>query len=211
VGSLLNSPSFLPTEFLVGPTPGITEIIATLGALEALGPELGPGFGDTLVADSRARLPFATHTTNPLNHLEALYDPTLQRQVIAILSGLRIPLPNLHVSIFPSPQLGVPHAYTVTVTNAATMAPVPMASLTLHNYNVNGTAVTPAPTGTTTMAGQFTFASLTLHSTTTRVETTTRWWDNDGHPHLESDWSTKTVSPTLSVDAACFNSVSLDL
>jgi pimeloyl-ACP methyl ester carboxylesterase len=47
--------------------------------------ELTEGRGDLLTADSRTRLSFATHQTNPINHAEALWDPTLQAQVLRIL------------------------------------------------------------------------------------------------------------------------------
>ena len=52
--------------------------------------ELTEGRGDLLTADSRTRLDFATHQTNPINHAEALWDPVLQAQVLRIL-GVEIP------------------------------------------------------------------------------------------------------------------------
>jgi pimeloyl-ACP methyl ester carboxylesterase len=52
--------------------------------------ELTEGRGDLLTADSRTRLPFATHQTNPINHAEALWDPILQAQVLRIL-GVDVP------------------------------------------------------------------------------------------------------------------------
>jgi len=52
--------------------------------------ELTEGRGDLLTADSRTRLPFATHQTNPINHAEALWDPILQAQVMRVL-GVEIP------------------------------------------------------------------------------------------------------------------------
>lgn len=48
-------------------------------------PELTEGRGDLLTADARARLPFATHQTNPVNHAEALWDAVLEAQVLRIL------------------------------------------------------------------------------------------------------------------------------
>jgi pimeloyl-ACP methyl ester carboxylesterase len=54
-------------------------------------PELTEGRGDLLTDDSRTRLPFAiAHQTNSINHAEALWDPMLQSQVLAIL-GVQIP------------------------------------------------------------------------------------------------------------------------
>ena len=89
IGTLLNYGSFLPEQFILGPIPGITEVTTVLAALAATTPELRPGAGDTLVSDAGARLPFSSHRTNPLNHMEALYDAGLQRQVIALLSTFR--------------------------------------------------------------------------------------------------------------------------
>jgi hypothetical protein len=128
LGSLLNYGSFLPTDLLVGPTPVITETTAALAALAALTPELTPGLGDTFVTDARSRLPFSTtHTTNPLHHLEALYDPTLQRQVIAILSGLRTPLfaGRAIVTLHPFPaRPDVSTNYTVTAIDSVSGIPL---------------------------------------------------------------------------------------
>lgn len=55
--------------------------------------ELTEGRGDLLTADNRTRLPFAVHQTNPINHAEALWDPTLQAQVLRIL-GVDVPIPQ---------------------------------------------------------------------------------------------------------------------
>ncbi|MDK2744329.1 MAG: hypothetical protein NDI90_15585 [Nitrospira sp. BO4] len=88
----MNIASFLPAV-LAAPVPFVTEIMTVLAALAATTPDLAPGQGDILVSDARARLPFsASHTSNFLNHLEALSDPTLQAQVVAILLRLRSPI-----------------------------------------------------------------------------------------------------------------------
>jgi hypothetical protein len=55
--------------------------------------ELSNGLGDLLTADARGRLPFATHQTNAINHAEALWDPTLQAQVLRIL-GVDVTIPE---------------------------------------------------------------------------------------------------------------------
>ncbi|HWO00896.1 MAG TPA: MIR domain-containing protein, partial [Blastocatellia bacterium] len=52
-------------------------------------PEVSQGLGDVLTADERARLPFAIHRTNPINHAEALWDPGLQQQVLGVLAAIR--------------------------------------------------------------------------------------------------------------------------
>jgi hypothetical protein len=48
-------------------------------------PEIKPGAGDGLVADARARLPFATHATNSLNHAEVLWSRAVQQRVVQLL------------------------------------------------------------------------------------------------------------------------------
>jgi pimeloyl-ACP methyl ester carboxylesterase len=49
--------------------------------------EIQEGKGDMLTADSSTRLPFATHRTNNINHVETLWHPTLQAQVLQILGS----------------------------------------------------------------------------------------------------------------------------
>ena len=52
-------------------------------------PEVNTG-GDILTTDSGARLPYAAmHKTNSLNHAEALWDPSLQQQVLQVLDVIR--------------------------------------------------------------------------------------------------------------------------
>jgi hypothetical protein len=123
VGVPLNVLSFLPAV-LAAPTPFVTEIIAALTALAAATPDIAPGQGDLLVSDARARLPFsASHTSNPLNHLEALSDPALQAQVIAILARLRTPVMSgvARVTLIPFPAQGnVATQYRVTAVDAVT-------------------------------------------------------------------------------------------
>lgn len=129
IGTLLNAGSFLAEQLLFGPLPGITEITTVQAALAAMAPELSPGSGDTLVTDAKARLPFSSHTTNPLNHMEALYDPGLQSQVIGILSSFRSPVFTGHAT--------------------ATLHPYPAKPTVLTQYNVtaqdsvSGVSLTP--------------------------------------------------------------------
>lgn len=52
-------------------------------------PELRHGVGDLLTTDSGARLPWSTHRTNHLSHAEALWDPSLQQQVLNALQGIQ--------------------------------------------------------------------------------------------------------------------------
>jgi len=55
--------------------------------------ELSDRQGDLLTANRRSRLPYAVHQSNPINHAEALWDPTLQAQVLRIL-GIDVPVPS---------------------------------------------------------------------------------------------------------------------
>ncbi len=50
-------------------------------------PEIKRGAGDGLVADARARLPFATHATSKLNHAEVLWSRPVQQRVVQLLSS----------------------------------------------------------------------------------------------------------------------------
>lgn len=64
--------------------PGVSPVA---NSLPNLTDEITEGKGDILVADDTATLPFAVHRTNPLNHAEALWDPALQLEVLALLEG----------------------------------------------------------------------------------------------------------------------------
>jgi hypothetical protein len=138
IGTPLDVASFAPTA-LLAPTPFVTELLTVLGALAATTPELANGSGDVLVTNASAHLTFsATRTANPLNHAEALWDPTLQSQVIAILSRLRSPVASgrATVRISPYPVSLTPRAHVVTATDAVTG--VPLTSGTVVVYDNNG-------------------------------------------------------------------------
>ena len=49
--------------------------------------EVKPGMGDGLVSNASARLPFSTHFTTDLNHVEVLYNRQLQDQVLRLLQS----------------------------------------------------------------------------------------------------------------------------
>ena len=70
-------------------SPLINGLIPPSPAVGVALPELMHGFGDVLTTDDGAHLPFAPHHTNPINHAEALWDPGLQQQVLAVLAGIR--------------------------------------------------------------------------------------------------------------------------
>lgn len=136
---------------------------------------------------------------------------TLQLILADLWGPAIVPIPGtLAVSISPAPAAGVAHTYTVTVTNAATGSPVPMATVTLHNYDAHGTAVPPL-TKTTDPMGQTAFLNVTLHNKTTVAVITSTDVDDRGKPHREPERITQTLHPTLSVGAAGFNSVQLVL
>ncbi|MCZ6691156.1 MAG: hypothetical protein O7H41_16340 [Planctomycetota bacterium] len=60
-------------------------------SLPNLTPEVSEGSGDLLTADSNCRLPFGVHTVNQVNHAEALWDRSLQSQVLRILGVMEEP------------------------------------------------------------------------------------------------------------------------
>jgi hypothetical protein len=135
-GVPLDAASFIPAGALLAPFPPVTELATVLGTLVASTPELAPGSGDVLVTDARARLPFsASHTTNPLNHAEALWDRTLQAQVISILSRLRAPGASGQAvaRITPYPVRQSPAQYTVTAADVITGAPITTGSVTVRD------------------------------------------------------------------------------
>jgi len=84
----LHWPPFLHRR-MVAEVPGISPVAITLPPTID---ELTEGRGDLLTADLRDRLPFAMHQTNPINHAEALWHPTIQAQVLRIL-GVNVTVP----------------------------------------------------------------------------------------------------------------------
>jgi pimeloyl-ACP methyl ester carboxylesterase len=63
----------------------IPVVSPVLNSLPNIADEIAEGKGDILVADGRAHLDYSVRQTNGLNHAEALWDPTLQAQVLRIL------------------------------------------------------------------------------------------------------------------------------
>lgn len=80
-----------PTTAILG-TSLLNCVLTGVSVPQPLPPELTHGIGDLLVTDVAARLPFAPHVTNSLNHAEALWDQTLQQQVISILRQRHFPM-----------------------------------------------------------------------------------------------------------------------
>jgi hypothetical protein len=125
-----------PASFLPIPVPIVAELQAALTVLTTITPELAHGSGDLLTADARARLPFAvSHTTNALNHAEALYNPTLQAQVLTILRRFVTSPPSP-----PTPPVGVPDvremrvAPAVAAVRAAGLVPTLSGSNTAQSW-----------------------------------------------------------------------------
>ncbi len=129
LGTALDATASIAPALFV-PAPGVIELGTVLAALAALGPELRQGSGDVLVTDASARLPFsASHTTHALTHLEALYDPVLQAEVVSLLRGMRVAPPpaprrQARVTISPAPAVRGGGPYTVRAVDAATGAPI---------------------------------------------------------------------------------------
>jgi hypothetical protein len=172
IGTPLDVASFVPTA-LLAPTPFVTELLTVLGALAATTPELANGFGDVLVSNASAHLPFsATRTANRLNHGEALWDPALQGQVIAILSRLRSPGMSGRATarISPYPVSPTPAAHVVTVTDAVTG--VPLTSGTVVVYDNNGGLALRVPVGS-----PFTYGFTSRRFMVFDVDTGLRTWE----------------------------------
>jgi len=150
IGVPMNVASFLPAAALASPVPFVNEIMTLLVTLAATAPDIAPGFGDLLVSDAHSRLPFSTsHTTNFLNHLEALSDPALQAQVVAILLRLRVPVSSgvarATLSPFPA-RPNVSTQYRVTAVDSITGAAITQGTVQVFD---NGQLVLTAALGAT--------------------------------------------------------------
>jgi hypothetical protein len=148
IGVPMNVASFLPAAALASPVPFVAQIMTLLVSLAAAAPDIAPGFGDLLVSDARSRLPFSTsHTTNFLNHLEALSDPTLEAQVVAILLRLRAPVSVgtaiATLSPFPA-RPNVSTQYRVTAVDSITGAAITQGTVQIFD---NGQLVLTAALG----------------------------------------------------------------
>jgi len=114
------------------------------------------------------------------------------------------PVPkNFAVAVIPPPQAGTQQAYTVTVTDIATGAPVPQADVTLHNFAVNGNPLTVGPLQTNSR-GQVTF-NVELHFKIV-IKIITGNKEGPLHEHERVF-----VSPTLTIALVGFNTLTLIL
>lgn len=119
------------------------------------------------------------------------------------------PLPGtLSATIAPPPKEASPQSYTVTVVDSVTGAPVPMATVTLYNYDVNGNPSNMSATTNASGQAQFT---VTLHSKKVTKFITSTSVGPDGKPDREPERVTTTLPPTLTVDAAGYTSIRLVL
>ncbi|MBP8918834.1 MAG: hypothetical protein KBG85_03935 [Micropruina sp.] len=84
-----DGPGAQPSPGRLAHTRGLGELLGLLDRLALLTPALRDGEGDLVVADAAARLPGAPHTSNPIDHVGALWDRGLQEQALAVLAGGR--------------------------------------------------------------------------------------------------------------------------
>jgi hypothetical protein len=109
-----------------------------------------------------------------------------------------VPVPGaLHVVIFPKPEAAVTHTYTVTVTDTVTGMPVPMAAITLQNYDDIG--VSNIITATTDQAGRARI-SVNLNARTVIRQ-----------PSADRERDTITIKPLLTVQHQGYTSVNIAL
>lgn len=120
--------------------------------------------------------------------------------VLADLFGPAVrPIPgHLRAVVSPTPQAGTSHAYTVTVTNAATGTPVNQANVTLANFTTRGIAETAGPLQTDT-SGRATFNVALRPKIMYRVDP------------IDHDRTRVFISPTLTVSKDGFDMISLTL
>lgn len=198
VGFPFDAATFIPSQVLL-PLPLMTEAIALMGALTAQAAEITDGSGDFLVADAMAHLSFSTsRTANALNHAEALWDPTLQSQVIPILAGLKIILPShkARAVLTPFPALQDPAEHFVRAADVSTGADV---LGTVSVIDTNGHEVLSARTGDAGFT--FGFQPTTKHIRVFDPET--RQWT----------FETIEVFPTIRIkfDDTSFTLISVDI
>jgi hypothetical protein len=130
----------------------------------------------------------------------------LQLTVSDLFGPGTVPIPGaLTVTISPTPQAAVPRTYTVTVKDAATGSPVPMATVRLRNYAANGAWANE--TRTTDAAGQAVFA-VTLRFKVTSVVVISSIDTGGGR---EPDSESVKIPPTLAVDAPGYDGVRIAL
>jgi hypothetical protein len=139
IGLPLDAASLAPAILVavIAGVPVVAELVSTLRLLAAASiNELTQGVGDGFVTDARAHLSFsATRATNALNHAEALWDPTLQAQVVAILARLRTPGVSgqavARISPFPASRTRASH--TVTAADAVSGRPLTEGTVTVRD------------------------------------------------------------------------------
>jgi hypothetical protein len=123
----------------------------------------------------------------------------LQVALADLLGPAVVPVTGvLSVAISPRPAAGVFRTYIVTVTDTATGTPVPMASVTLHNYDQNGAS--SSTTATTDQAGQVRL-NVNLNTRTVIKQ-----------PYVDGrERDTVIIKPLLIVQHVGFNSVRISL
>ena len=71
----------------------LTPISPVLDKVRPFAREVQAGFGDGLVTDASARLPWSTHFTDRLNHAEVLWNRAVQSQVVQLIDPSRLTRP----------------------------------------------------------------------------------------------------------------------
>jgi hypothetical protein len=177
-----------------------------------IAPKLESAVNDLIVSTARAQMRAIGYRPSPTAVFSARKvtitagGVNLQIVLADVLGPAIVPLtPALAVTISPTPKAGVQRTYTVTVTNSATGAAVPGATVTLDNYDATGASRVSA--ATTNQAGQATL------NVTLRVKTTaTRTVEIDIEGVLrEVDGESVVTKPLLTVSAAGFSSVMMTL
>jgi len=180
------------------------DLIGSLEGGDVSIPELKDGSGDCCVADASAKLPFLTadrHTSNAINHMQALWDPGLQAQVSDILVG-RCPqlVPSLVVTVTPfGAPLGTPVVLQFTVTDSITGKTVE-AAVQIED---------PKTVGTSPAVGPVTFDGDALY--VTAHPTTTRGRPDAGGVEMVCTSYTPSHYPVATVSAPGYASVAVAL
>ncbi len=193
-----------------GPSPSLAMMGAYLSIVApAVGaiarPYLETAINDTingLVAPGLASLGFLRSPSSVVSARSVIIGGGGMRLslVLADLLGPAVtPIPKrLNATVKPAPQAGTQHAYTVTVSEAATGTPIDQAAVTLHNFTTSGAPQPVGPLQTNT-SGQVTF-NVALHpKITIQVVPTT-------HERIRVF-----APPTLTVSKAGFNTLTLRL
>jgi hypothetical protein len=210
---------------------GVTATAATVvipGVIAPIAAALAPGIAGVAASmvEGAINTLIAARAATTLTSMGLLLSPTATicaRKVAVLPSGVSLqlafsdllgaavlPVPpvvpalkNFSVNVTPAPQEGTQQLYTVAVTDMATGVPVPQASVTLHNFDASGNALTVGPL-LTNGNGQATLNVVLRSKKVVKIVT----GNPDGPVH---DRETIYVSPTLTVTKAGFKALTVTL